>query len=125
CLLVLKNGFVTGTTFGCSTGIELIVRNHYEGFSTTTNEMAILPYNNGPAFSGRAVFSAPGDSGSIVLTRNGRIAGRMITGGAASRSSAVADVTYLTPFWLILEQIRTVFPDCCLYQAANTKVPPS
>ena len=71
-------------------------------------EIAVLPYNNanGP-------FSAPGDSGSIALDRDGRILG-MITGGAGTTDRI--DVTYLTPYWSIEEEIKKYFPDSCLYE---------
>src|ERR1700733_842654 len=79
CLLVVKNGLTTGTTIGRVTGMESFTRtlgfSEY-GIKETSMEIAVLPYGNamGP-------FSAPGDSGSIVLDRNGRILG-MLNGGA-------------------------------------------
>ncbi|KAJ3765416.1 hypothetical protein FB446DRAFT_698295 [Lentinula raphanica] len=113
CLFVLKNGLATSTTFGRTSCMRSFTRTYYQGMELTAMEIAVLPYSNkeGP-------FSAPGDSGSIVLTRDGHILG-MITGGAGSTDST--DITYATPFHFILEQIRKVFPKCHLYQADTQK----
>nr|ODN94613.1 hypothetical protein L204_04748 [Cryptococcus depauperatus CBS 7855] len=89
CLLVVKNDRTTGTSIGRATGMESFIRIYKEyGIEETSKEIAVLPYNNktGP-------FSAPGDSGSIVLDRNGRILG-VITAGAGVTDST--DVTYVT-----------------------------
>ena len=112
CLLVVKNGLATGTTLGRATGMESFARvcNEY-GIAETSIEIAVLPYGNT-----KGAFSAPGDSGSIVLDRNGRILG-MLTGGAGTDNRM--DVTYLTPYWYIEEQIKKVFPDSYLYEAVE------
>ncbi|KIY65581.1 hypothetical protein CYLTODRAFT_317143, partial [Cylindrobasidium torrendii FP15055 ss-10] len=76
CLLVVKHGLATGTTIGRVTGMESFTRNFNEyGAKQTSMEIAVLPYSNanGP-------FSGPGDSGLIVLDRDGRILG-MLNGG--------------------------------------------
>ncbi|WVN86101.1 uncharacterized protein L203_101260 [Cryptococcus depauperatus CBS 7841] len=89
CLPVVKNDRTTGTTIGRATGMESFIRIYKEyGIEETSKEIAVLPYNNktGP-------FSAPGDSGSIVLDRNGRILG-VITAGAGVTDST--NVTYVT-----------------------------
>lgn len=109
CLLVVKNGPATGTTFGRVTGMESFTRVYDEhGIKGTSIEIAVLPYGNtdGP-------FSAPGDSGSIVLDRNGRILG-MVTGGAGTTNGT--DVTYLTPYWYIEQEIKKYFPNSFLYE---------
>ncbi|KAH7883332.1 hypothetical protein F5I97DRAFT_1980926 [Phlebopus sp. FC_14] len=106
CLLVVKNGLMTGTTTGRVTGMESFTRTYKEhGISET------LPYGNlnGP-------FSAPGDSGSLVLDRNGRILG-ILTGGADTTNET--DVTYLTHWLYIEEDIRKYFPDFFLYEVAE------
>ena len=111
-LPVVKNGLATGTTIGRAMGMESFTRVYDEyGFKETSVEIAVLPYGNknGP-------FSAPGDSGSIVLTRDGRILG-MLTGGAGTAEST--DVSYLTPYWYIEEEIKKVFPDCHLYEVVE------
>jgi hypothetical protein len=112
CLLVVKNGLTTGTTIGHVTGMESFTRiyNEYD-IKETSMEIAVLPYGNmnGP-------FSAPGDSGSIVLDRNGRILG-MLTGGAGTTHRT--DVTYLTPYWYIEQEIRKSFPKSFLYEVVE------
>ncbi|KAI6098074.1 hypothetical protein EDD16DRAFT_1718740 [Pisolithus croceorrhizus] len=115
CLLVVKNGLMTGTTTGRVMGMESFTRVYDEyGIEGTSMEIAVLPYGsmNGP-------FSAPGDSGSIVLDRNGRILG-MVTGGAGAAYRN--DVTYLTPYWWIEEEIKKHFPNSFLYEVIKKAV---
>ena len=112
CLPVVKNGLATGTTIGRATGMESFTRVYNEyGIKETSVEIAVLPYGNtnGP-------FSAPGDSGSIVLTRDGHILG-MLTGGAGTTERT--DVTYITPYCYIEEEIKKVFPGCHLYEVVE------
>ena len=109
CLLVVKHGLTTGTTIGRVTGMESFTRNVNEyGIRDTSMEIAVLPYGNanGP-------FSAPGDSGSIVLDRKGRILG-MLNGGAGSIYKT--DITYLTPYSYIDKDIKKYFPKSFLYE---------
>jgi hypothetical protein len=76
-LPVIKNGRSTKVTVGRGTGIESIVRKIDEyGLKETSREFAIYSYscNDSP-------FSAPGDSGSIVVDGKGRIVG-LLTAGA-------------------------------------------
>ncbi|KAJ3825590.1 hypothetical protein F5880DRAFT_215325 [Lentinula raphanica] len=122
CLFVLKNGSATGTTFGRTSGMKSYTRT-YSGseIETTAEEIGVHPYHR-DQFQGRFPFSDEGDSGSIVLTRDGSVLG-MVTGGAGSSGST--DLTYVTPFWFILEQIRNVFPKCHLYQADHDNAVPS
>ncbi|KAI1788973.1 hypothetical protein LXA43DRAFT_1096856, partial [Ganoderma leucocontextum] len=76
-LLVIKNGNTTGVTIGRATGIFSYVREYFNnGTHQTSREWAILPYDNKSG-----VFSAPGDSGSIIADPRGRIGG-LLTGGA-------------------------------------------
>jgi hypothetical protein len=108
CLLVVKNGFATGTTVGHINGLESFTRFYEEyGISKKSLEIAVLPYNQ---MHGK--FSDVGDSGSIVLDREGRIVG-ILTGGTGPTEQT--DVTYLTPYWWIEEQIKAKFPSCFLY----------
>ena len=74
----------------------------------TSIEIGVVAYGNleGP-------FSAPGDSGSIVLDRNGAILG-MITGGAGTTEKT--DVTYVTPYSFLDKAIKKYFPDSFLYE---------
>ncbi|KAI6163349.1 hypothetical protein EDD17DRAFT_1776098 [Pisolithus thermaeus] len=115
CLLVVKNGLATGTTTGRVMGMESFTRVYDEyGIKGTSMEIAVLPYGsmNGP-------FSAPGDSGSIILDRSGRILG-MVTGGAGTASRT--DVTYLTPYWWIEGEMKRHFPNSFLYEVVKKAV---
>jgi hypothetical protein len=100
CLLVVKSGNGTGTTLGRANGVFSVVRKCQLDASAgqTSMEWAILPYGikSGP-------FSAPGDSGSIIADISGRIGG-MLTGGSGDAESS--DVTYATPWWWLLQQIK-------------------
>ncbi|KAF8903510.1 hypothetical protein CPB84DRAFT_1845802 [Gymnopilus junonius] len=108
CLLVVKHGLATGTTIGRVTGMESFTRKFNEyGIKKTVMEIAVLPYG-----STHGPFSAPGDSGSIVLDRKGRIL-RMLNGGAGSIDKT--DITYLTPYSYIEKDIKKYFPRSILY----------
>lgn len=109
CLLVVKHGLSTGTTIGRVSGMESFTRRfNADGIKETSMEIAVLPYGNtdGP-------FSAPGDSGSIVLDRRGRILG-MLNGGAGSTDRT--DITYVTPYWYLEAEIKKYFPESFLYE---------
>ncbi|KAH9178534.1 hypothetical protein EDB89DRAFT_1842986 [Lactarius sanguifluus] len=110
CFMVIKNGSATGTTIGRANGIKSFVRQHFpDGNHETSMEWAIL--GHGLWSSG---FSAPGDSGAIIVDGKGRIGG-LLTGGSGLMDSI--DVTYATPFhWLLEERIKTRFPNAHLYQ---------
>jgi len=112
CLFVVKNGLATGTTVGRANGLESFTRiyNDY-GIKHTSIEIAVLPYNRR-----RGKFSDAGDSGSIVLARDGRIVG-VLTGGAGPTDET--DITYLTPYWWIEQQIKAKYPDCFLYDVVQ------
>jgi hypothetical protein len=108
CLIVLKNGNTTGVTFGRGTGLESFVRTYPEyGNAETSMEFAVYPYSNK-----EGSFSAPGDSGSIVVDGQGRIVGLLSGGTGASDST---DVTYLTPYFWLEQRIKEVFPNCYLF----------
>lgn len=98
CLIVIKNGMSTGVTIGRQSSIESFVRVYDDyGINSTSMEIAIYSYSHkdGP-------FSKPGDSGSIVVDEPGRIVGLLTSG---SGSTDATDVTYLTPYFWIEEQI--------------------
>ncbi|KAM6493756.1 hypothetical protein JOM56_010117 [Amanita muscaria] len=104
CLPLIKSGISTGVTIGCGNGINSLVRKYYNDSETVTHhgtskEWAILPYD-----SKSGVFSAPGDSGSIIADRHGRIGG-LITGGCRGQIDSL-DITYATPFYWLLQRIR-------------------
>ncbi|KAF9048885.1 hypothetical protein BJ165DRAFT_1414542 [Panaeolus papilionaceus] len=108
CLHVVKNGLATGTTVGRVNGLRSFTRVRTEsGLMETSVEVAVLPFDNK-----RRVFSAPGDSGAIVLERGGGIIG-MITSGSGTTEDV--DITYVTPYWWLDEQIKKLLPDCYLY----------
>jgi len=112
CLLVVKNGSTTGTTVGRANGLESFMRyfDHY-GIEHTSIGIAVLAYDKT-----HGKFSDAGDSGSIVLARDGRIVG-MLTGGAGPTDET--DITYLTPYWWLEKKIKAKFPNCFLYEVIN------
>ncbi|KAG8894920.1 hypothetical protein FRB99_000911 [Tulasnella sp. 403] len=65
----------------------------------------------------RGAFSAPRDSGAIVLERGGGIIIGMLTGGSGTTEET--DTTYLTPYWWLDEQIKKVLPGCYLYDVVQ------
>ncbi len=48
---------------------------------------------------------------SIVLARDGRIVG-ILTGGAG-------DISYLTPYWWVGQQIQAKYAGCFLYEVVQ------
>jgi len=108
CLLVVKTGNTTGFTIGRLTGIDSFTREiDAYGIQSTSMEVAILPYSHKDK-----AFSAPGDSGSIVVDGKGRIVGVLTAGSGPTETT---DVTYVTPFYWVLERIKAVFPNAHLY----------
>jgi hypothetical protein len=69
-----------------------------DGTNQTSIEWAILPYDHKSG-----VFSAAGDSGSIIADTYGRIGG-LLTGGAGNAEPT--DITYATPFFWLLQRSR-------------------
>lgn len=110
-LPVVKNGLATGTTVGWVNGLDSITRVYPDyGTECTSVETAIIPYGK------RGTFSAPGDSGAIILGRDGRIVA-LLTGGGGTTDST--DVTYATQYWWVEKQIKEAFPGCHLYPLIN------
>ena len=110
-LPVVKNGLATGTTVGWVNGLDSVTRVYPEcSIEHTSVETAIVPYGK------RGPFSAPGDSGAIILGRDGRIVA-LITGGGGKTDET--DVTYATPYWWLEKQIKEAFPGCHLYPVVN------
>lgn len=110
CLLVVKTGNATGTTFGRANGVYSFVREYFSnGTHWTSKEWAILPYSQKDG-----AFSAVGDSGAVVADGHGRIGG-MLTGGAGKTAEDL-DISYATPFWWLLPRIIKAngFPDAHL-----------
>jgi len=112
CLFVVKNGTTTGTTIGRANGLESFTRYLPEyKIEHTSIEIAVMPYSKK-----RGRFSDPGDSGSIVLARDGRIVG-ILTGGRGPTDET--DITYLTPYWWIEKQLKDKIPGCYLYDVVQ------
>ncbi|KAI0292289.1 hypothetical protein BC826DRAFT_1019683 [Russula brevipes] len=113
CLIVVKNGGTTGTTLGCANGLPSVQRSirDHGTIKQDSLEIAVVFYGKG-----HGKFSDPGDSGAIVLTREGKILG-MLTSGAGPTDET--DVTYLTPFWWVLEQIQKQYPGAHLYDVVQ------
>lgn len=105
CLFVIKNGNATGITIGRATGIFSFVRADLSGQGS--KEWAIYNYDNKSG-----VFSARGDSGSIIVDGLGRIGG-LLTGGAGKTETS--DVTYSTPMFWLWPRIKQHFPNAHLY----------
>lgn len=107
-LFVVKNGKATNVTIGRGTQLESVVRTLDKyGLKCTSREFAILPYNHK-----KGEFSTHGDSGSIVVDRDGRIVGLLTAG---SGSIEVIDVTYITPCFWLQKRIKQAFPNSYLY----------
>ncbi|KAI0032653.1 hypothetical protein K488DRAFT_49424 [Vararia minispora EC-137] len=110
CLIVIKSGNATGVTIGRATGIESFVRDLDTG--ETSMEWAVYNYDNKSG-----VFSAPGDSGSLVVDGLGRMGG-MLNGGSGKTESS--DITYVTPMFQLWKWVKAEFPDA--YLCPNTIV---
>lgn len=110
CLFVTKNGGATDVTVGRANGLESVKRTYPEHGTVkeVSLELAVLPYNEECG-----AFSDTGDSGSIVLTREGKIFG-MITGSAGPTNEA--DLTFVTPYWWLEKRIKAKFPNAYLYE---------
>ncbi len=112
CLIVVKHGRTTGTTIGYTNGLPSVKRTYpyrEHGIEKEDSwEIAVVSDGKVPD----QVFSDNGDSGSIVLTRDGHILG-MLTGGAGP--SPRTDISYVTPFWRILELINETYPNAHAY----------
>jgi len=72
--------------------------------ASSTPEIAVLPYNR---VLGK--FSDPGNSGSIVLARDGHIVG-ILTASAGPTDETASDIMYLTPYWWVEQQIKVKYP---------------
>lgn len=107
CLLVIQTD-KTGVTIGRGTGLEsfVYVYSRY-GIKSTSREVAINPYSHKGG-----LLSAPRDSGSIVVDREGHIVG-LFTGGAGTTDST--DVTYITCYDCLNGRINAAFPNSHLH----------
>jgi hypothetical protein len=111
CFIVGKDGNTTDLTVGCYAGLLSFTRNEVGEWS---REVAI--YNSG--LKTAEAFSAKGDSGSLLWrTKNGKgyIVGQLHSGGNKGGSTS-NHVTYCTPGWYLLEQIKKQFPNADFYR---------
>jgi hypothetical protein len=99
CTIVMKDGNSTDLTVGRFTGPEayLCAPDGVESI-----ELAIYNYE---LKSGQ--FSDKGDSGSLVFDGSGRMVGILHSG---MRKGDYSHVTFATPAWWVLEQIKTKYP---------------
>jgi len=110
-LLCAKNGRSTGITFGRVNGLESLVRNYDEyGIHRDSVEVIVLGYD--PKAHKYRKFSEAGDSGAVVVGRDGRIIG-ILTGSAGPTDET--DKTYITPYHWLRPLIKVKFPDSFLY----------
>lgn len=100
-VLVIKKGNATDLTIGRATGFFSFVRDDETG--EESREWAVYNYD-----TNSGVFSAPGDSGSIIVDGLGRIGGILTGGTGKTRTS---DVTYATPKWWLWPRIKKHFPN--------------
>ena len=114
-LLCTKYGRTTGGTFGRVNGLESLTRNYNaHGIHEDSVEVTVLGYGHSSCKAYK--FSDDGDSGSVVLGRDGRIIG-IITGGAGPADGL--DLTYVTPYHWLEKQIKKKFPNCFLYDIVD------
>jgi hypothetical protein len=91
---------------------EKFVRTYPEyDIKKTSIGIAVYPYSNKDG-----AFSAPGDSGSIAVNSKGRVVGLLVCGAGATEET---DVTYLTPYWWIEEQMKKAYPNIFLYEIVD------
>ncbi|KAJ3715492.1 hypothetical protein C8R42DRAFT_645879 [Lentinula raphanica] len=101
CLLVVRNGMKTGTTFGRVNGLESFTRCDYGDNNThhTFIEFTVYRYDhNHPSFS------EPGMGTSS---------------GSSPAAQALLEITYITPYWWIEQQIKAKFPQSSFYEVVQ------
>lgn len=110
CLIVGKDGNTTGLTVGRYAGLMSFTS--IEGFESV--EIGI--YNSG--LKGAEPFCDKGDSGSLVWHTKGgkgRIVGQLHSGNNKGFSTS-HHITYCTPGWYLLDQIRKKFKYADFYR---------
>jgi hypothetical protein len=103
-LVVLKKGAIIELTIGRCSPLQSFLRYQL----TWSREIPVIGFGN-------QKFSEPGDSGSIVVDRSGKLCG-LLQGGSEGRDPVIAgnrledivetDVTYCTPMWWVWEKMR-------------------
>ena len=112
CLMVGKDGNTTDLTVGRYAGMTTFVRHN----GVVSRELAI--YNAG--LKTADVFSAKGDSGALVwhvVGDKARIVGQLHSGENKGGSTS-NHVTYCTPGWYLLRQIKNKYKHADLYPTA-------
>ncbi|KLO09721.1 hypothetical protein SCHPADRAFT_916623 [Schizopora paradoxa] len=112
CLIVGKDGNTTDLTIGRYAGLTTFVR--HDG--VVSRELAI--YNTG--LKPTDVFSAKGDSGALVwhvYKGKARIVGQLHSGENKGGSTS-NHVTYCTPGWYLVNQIKNKYKHADLYPIA-------
>ena len=99
CFLVGKRGPVSGLTWGCPSELMSTIRHCIPGEEFITQEWAVKGSIESKAFS------MHGDSGAVVFSADGRVAG-VLTSGADPTSGFGCDVTYVTPIEPLLDDVR-------------------
>jgi hypothetical protein len=113
CYIVGKDGNTTGLTVGRYAGLVSFTRN--DG-GIVSVELSM--YNSGLG-NAADVFSAKGDSGSLVWHMEdgeGYIVGQLHS-GANKGGETGNHVTYCTPGWYLLDQIKKRFPNADFYRS--------
>ncbi|KAF5352212.1 hypothetical protein D9758_009219 [Tetrapyrgos nigripes] len=98
CLIVVKDSNTTDITVGHATGMVSFIRD--DGTGEVSRELAVYNYDKKSG-----VFSAKGDSGSLVVDYKGHMVG-MIHAGTLRGGSDRADITYCIPAWWLIDCIK-------------------
>ena len=99
CLIVFKNGAMTGTTIGRAQCVSSYTRKYFKGQYQESREWPVISTDKNSG-----AFSAKGDSGACVADAYGRIGG-IITGGSGTNNSS--DITYVTPISFIMKVLHS------------------
>lgn len=105
CLAVLKDGNSSDVTVGKYAGLEAYTA---DDLGQQSIELAILNYDKQ---SGD--FSAKGDSGSLIVDGLGNMLGLLHSGMPRGASN---HVTFATPAWWLVEQIKKQYPHADFYR---------
>ncbi|KAG8690310.1 hypothetical protein FRC09_012041 [Ceratobasidium sp. 395] len=109
CLLAVKNGSATGTTFGRVNGLESVIRQYPEQYGIKEPSVGFIVCGYEKKTGKDTQFSDDGDSGSFVVGRDGRLIG-LLTGGSGPLERA--DKSYITPYWALHAAMDEAFPGC-------------
>jgi len=99
CLIVMKDGNTSDLTVGKYAGLEAYL---CDELGKESRELAVYNFDKQ---SGD--FSAKGDSGSLIVDGMGNMVGILHSGMPKGMSN---HVTYATPAWWIVQQIRVKYP---------------